>query len=104
MLFSGFGLILLVLAAVGIGSFYWLLTRERQRSEAGQTRLATWRLVFAAVFGLIALFSGGCSLLFVPSAVRGDQYVDPVVILVIGGVPFAIAALVVWLSLRRGNG
>lgn len=92
------------LSSLVFGLFLWLKSREQKRGEAGQSRLATWRLVFASVFGLVALFSGGCSLLFVPSAIQGDQYVDSAAILVLGGIPFAVAAFIVWLSLRRGNG
>lgn len=84
--------------------FLWLYRREQTRIGQGETSLPTWRLVVAAVFGLLAMFSGGCSLLFLPEAISGNQYVDPVAILVIGGIPFVLAALIVWLSLRRGKG
>lgn len=104
MVTGSFGLFILVLILIGGGIYYWLASREKKRVEAGQKRLATWRLLLASVFALVALFSGGCSLLFVPSAIRGDQYVDPAAVLVLGGVPFAVAALILWLSLRRGNG
>ncbi|NMD07576.1 MAG: hypothetical protein GYA66_06330 [Phyllobacteriaceae bacterium] len=104
MVTGSFGLFILVLILIGGGIYYWLASREKKRVEAGQSRLATWRLLLASVFALVALFSGGCSLLFVPSAIRGDQYVDPAAVLVLGGVPFAVAALILWLSLRRGNG
>jgi hypothetical protein len=104
MVTGSFGLFILLFILLGIGIFLWLRAREQKRGEAGQPRLATWRLVFAAIFGLVALFAGGCSLLFVPDAVKGNQYIDPMAILVIGGIPFAVAALIVWLSLRRGNG
>ena len=102
MFMGGFGGILLVLALIGIGLFLWLKSREDKRSEKGEKRLSTWRLVVASVFGLLALFSGGCSLLFLGS--MDGQYVDFPAILIIGGIPFAIAVLVLWLSLRRGNG
>jgi uncharacterized membrane protein YbhN (UPF0104 family) len=101
---GGFGLFILLMLAIGAGLFFWLRSREGKRQAAGQTSLATWRLVLASVFGLVALFSGGCSLLFVPDAVNGNPYVDPMAILVTGGIPFAVAAFIVWLSLRRGNG
>ncbi len=104
MVTGGFGLFILLMLAIGTGSFFWLKSREGNRQASGQTSLATWRLVVASVFGLVALFAGGCSLLFLPDAVKGNQYVDPVAILVLGGIPFAIAAFIVWLSLRRGNG
>ncbi len=101
---AGLPLLLLVgFLLLGVGLFYWLRERERKRGADGQSRLATWRLVFASIFGLVALFAGGCSLLFVPDAIQGNQYVDPIAILVIGGIPFALAALLLWLSLRRGN-
>jgi len=89
---------------VGIGLFLWLQAREKQRALAGQSRLAVWRLVIAAIAGLVMLFSGGCSLMLVPDAMRGNQYVDPIAILVVGGVPFAVGLFIWWLSLRRGNG
>lgn len=97
-------LLLLAFLLLGVGMFNWLRERERKRGAAGQSRLATWRLVLAAIFGLVALFAGGCSLIFVPDALQGNQYIDPIAILVVGGIPFALAALLLWLSLRRGNG
>jgi hypothetical protein len=97
-----FGGLELVVLLLGIGVFLWLKAREDKRAAKGETRLATWRLVVASVFGLIALFSGGCSLFFLPNV--GNQYVDPAAILIVGGIPFAIAAFILWLSLRRGNG
>jgi hypothetical protein len=96
--------ILIAFLAIGVGFFLWLRGREQKRETGGQSRLATWRLVVAAIFGLVALFSGGCSLLFVPSAAQGDVYVQPVAILIIGGIPFAVASFILWLCLRRGNG
>lgn len=94
---------LFIFLLVGLGFFLWLRSREDRRAEKGETRLATWRLMLATVFGLIALFAGGCSLLFLPEAITGNQYVDPAAILIIGGIPFAIAALLLWLCLRRGD-
>ena len=78
--------------------------REQARAEKGEPRLATWRILIASFFGLVVLFSGGCSLLFLPDALSGNQYIDPIAVLIIGGIPFAIACFIVWLSLRRGNG
>jgi uncharacterized membrane protein YbhN (UPF0104 family) len=98
MMFGGFELVFLL---VGVGIFLWLRSREQKRAGSGQTSLATWRLVLATVFALVALFSGGCSLLFIPDAMKGTQYVDPAAVLVIGGVPFALSVLFLWLSLKR---
>jgi uncharacterized membrane protein len=95
--------LIFLVVAIGAGLFYWLNTREKKRVESGQSRLATWRLVLATLFGLVALFAGGCSLALIPSAMRGDQYVDSGAILVLGGVPFAVSAFIWWLSLRRGK-
>lgn len=81
--------------------FYVLQRREQGRAEKGESRLAAWRLVIASVFGLVMLFAGGCSLLFLPDALSGNQYIDPVAVLIIGGIPFLVAGLIVWLSLRR---
>lgn len=97
-------LFILALVLVGAGIFHWLRSREEKRTVAGQPRLSTWRLVLATIFGLVALFAGGCSMLFVPAAMQGDIYASPMAILIIGGIPFAVAAFIVWLSLRRGNG
>ena len=96
------GLFVIALIAIGLGLFYWLNKREEGRAARGESKLATWRLAVASVFGLLALFSGGCSLLFLGS--MDGQYVDFPAILIIGGIPFLIAGLIVWLSLRRGNG
>ena len=91
----------LLFILLGVAVFLWLLSRERKRAAKGEPRLANWRLVFAAIFSMVALFSGGCSLLFIPDAIRGTQYIDSGAVLIIGGVPFAISALLLWLSLRR---
>ena len=100
MMFGGFEFVFLFL---GIGIFLWLMSREKKRAEKGESRLANWRLVLATIFAMVALFSGGCSLLFIPDAIKGTQYVDPAAVLIIGGVPFAIAVLLLWLSLKRRN-
>ena len=100
MIFGGFEFVFLFL---GIGIFLWLMSREKKRAEKGASRLPNWRLVFATLFALVALFSGGCSLLFVPDALRGTQYIDPAAVLIIGGVPFAISVLLLWFSLKRRN-
>ena len=57
-----------------------------------------------AFFGLVALFAGGCALVFLPDTMRGAQYIDLTTVLIVGGIPFAVALFIVWLSLRRGNG
>lgn len=77
---------------------------DQQNGAPRQKRLPVWRLLIAIVFGLIALFSGGCSLLMIPDVLRGGQYIDWSVVAVIGGVPFAVSSFIVWLSLRAGNG
>ncbi len=97
-------LLFLVPLVVGVGLFLWLSAREKKRAAEGQSRLAVWRLILAAIAGLVVLFSGGCSLMLVPDAMSGNQYIDPIAILVIGGIPFGVAAVILWLALRRGNG
>jgi hypothetical protein len=104
MIFGGVGdLIWIVFLLLGVGFFLWRLSREKAIAAAGGTRIAGWRLVIASFMLLVLIFSGGCSLMFMPDAISGNQYVDPVAILVIGGIPFAIALLIFWLSLRRGT-
>jgi uncharacterized membrane protein len=95
--------LVLVVIAIGAGLFYWLHSREKKREASGQSRLATWRLMLATLFGLIALFAGGCSLAFLPTALGGDAYVPVTLVLVIGVLPCGLAILFWWLSLRRGK-
>jgi hypothetical protein len=97
----GFGF--LPIAVVVVGLIWWLLEfRERKRALAGAPRLATWRLIFAAVFALVALFSGGCSLLLLGDLTRGSQqYIDVPTVLIIGGIPFAVSLLIWWLFMWR---
>lgn len=98
------GVFILGLLVCGGILFYVLQRREQDRAKTGKTRLATWRLVIAAFFGLVALFAGGCALVFLPDTMRGAQYIDLTTVLIVGGIPFAVALFIVWLSLRRGNG
>ncbi len=97
-------LIPLVLILAGIGFFVWLNGREGKRQADGQPRLATWRLLLAALFGMTVLFSGGCSLIFVADSLNGNQFVGPGIVFLLGGIPFLLACLFLWLCLRRGIG
>jgi uncharacterized membrane-anchored protein len=94
----------IALFIVVAAALLWLFLeyREKARAAAGKSRLATWRLAIASLAALVTIFSGGCSLVFLPEAVTGNPYIDPVAILIIGGIPFAIAVLIWWLSMRRG--
>lgn len=104
MIFGGIAdLFLLLFLGLGVAFFFWRQSREKAIAAGGGVRIAGWRLVIASFALLVLLFSGGCSLAFLPDAIKGNQYVDPAVILIIGGIPFAIALLVFWLSLRRGG-
>ncbi|NJM29663.1 MAG: hypothetical protein HC855_05795 [Rhizobiales bacterium] len=101
MIFGGLELFILLFLLLGVGVFLFLRSREQQRAGKGQPVLATWRLALASFAALVLLFSGGCSLVFLPEAVTGNPYIDPMAILMIGGVPFAVALLIWWLSMRR---
>lgn len=94
----------LAIVAVVAGIWAALNWRENARAAKGLPRHSGIRLVVAAAALLLLVFSGGCSLLFVPAAVRGDQYVDPMAVLVLGGIPFAVGVLLFWLSMRRNTG
>jgi uncharacterized membrane-anchored protein len=94
-------LILLLLAG---GIWFFLSSREGKRSEQGLPRHSGIRLFFATLAILLTIFAGGCSLLFLPDALSGNQYIDPIAVLVIGGIPFALGVLIWWLSLRRNTG
>jgi hypothetical protein len=102
MIFGGFEPFILLFLLLGVGLFLWLRSREQQRATTGKSRLATWRLALASLAALVTIFAGGCSLIFLPDALSGNRYIDPTAVLVIGGIPFAIAAFIWWLSLRRG--
>lgn len=103
MMIGGFEVMWLALALLGVGIFLWLQSRERKRAEKGQSRLAGWRLALGTVAALVMVFSGGCSLLFLPDAIKGTQYIDPLAVLIVGGIPFALALLFFWLIMKRWN-
>jgi hypothetical protein len=83
-----------------IGILWWLLERhERRRAGEGKPRHSGLRLFFASAAILLALFSGGCSLLFGLNA--DGQYVTPESIAVIGGIPFLAGLLWSRVTLAR---
>jgi Na+/melibiose symporter-like transporter len=84
---------------VAVGVFLFLRRREFKRVEAGETRVASWRLALATLAVMVALFSGGCSVLFM-SAFPNDSSIGPLILL-FGVLPCLIAILVFWLSMRR---
>lgn len=61
--------------------------------------LGALRIVLAIVGIAAALFSGGCSLLILSDGMGIWQFV-----LVLGGAPFALGLLVIWMALRLGRG
>jgi uncharacterized membrane protein len=84
---------------IAVGLFLFLRNREKRRAEAGQPALANWRLLLATVAAMVALFSGGCSLVFA-GGFPNDSGVLHVVFL-IGVLPCLVAIFVFWLSMRR---
>ena len=73
-------------------------------------RLTPIRLIFAIIGGLIMLFAGGCTLLFLVGYVHdeltrsgGEQYVNIPVILTFGGPPFLVGLGVWYLAARAGR-
>ncbi|MBC8037274.1 MAG: hypothetical protein H7X89_08655 [Rhizobiales bacterium] len=85
-----------------LGGMLWLLLErhESRRAAHGKPRHSGLRLVFAVAAGLTMLFSGGCSLLFLSQS-AGD-IVE--LVLLFGGIPFALGLLVWWLAMRRKPG
>ncbi|MBC8036878.1 MAG: hypothetical protein H7X89_06645 [Rhizobiales bacterium] len=81
-----------------LGGVLWLLLErhESRRAANGKPRHSGLRLIFAAAAGLTVLFSGGCSLLFLSQEAGFAELV-----LLIGGIPFAVGLLVWWLAMRR---
>jgi hypothetical protein len=98
------GLILVPLLAVA--ACWWLLNaRETRRAASGLQRHSALRLIVIAIFGLAALFSGGCSLVLLAPLLQGpQQYLDVYAVTIVGGIPFAISALIWWLFMRRKAG
>jgi hypothetical protein len=90
-----------IILLVGLGIWWVLNTREKQRAAQGLSSFPGWRTLLAALVALVLLFSGGCTLLILPDALRGTQYVDLTAVAVIGGIPFMISAFLLWLILHR---
>ncbi len=94
------------LLVFGIAAVHFAITAYLQRPGAeqrqGKGRRSFLVLAIAAVAAGVALFSGGCTLIFLGELARGPQhYIDAPAVLTIGGVPFAVSALIWWLSMRR---
>src|SRR6185295_15481463 len=73
-------------------------------------KMSALRLVFAIIGGLIMLFAGGCTLLFLVGYIHdsmtrsgGEQYVNIPAILTIGGPPFLIGLGIWFLAARAGR-
>ncbi len=99
-------LALIILGFAAVVAVIWFLfnLREKSRAEAGKPRHSAIRLVFAAIALLAMIFTGGCALILIPDAMKGNQYVGFDLIGILAGIPFAIALLVFWLAMRRGGG
>lgn len=95
-----------IVAVIAIAHFALTIAREKRRATEGKSRFGVIRMLLAAVAAGVAIFSGGCSLFFLAdlSVTGPQQYLDWTVVLIVGGIPFAIAALIWWLSMWRGNG
>jgi hypothetical protein len=94
-----------IVAVIAFAHFVLTVVREKRRAAGGRSRFGVFRMLLAAVAAGVAIFSGGCSLFFLANlSVSGpQQYLDWTVVLIVGGIPFAIAALIWWLSMRRGK-
>jgi NO-binding membrane sensor protein with MHYT domain len=93
--------IVLGFAAVAAVIWFILNLMEKGRAASGQPRRSAVRLVFAAIALLVMIFTGGCALLLLPDAMKGNQYVGFDVIGMLAGIPFAVALLVFWLAMKR---
>lgn len=83
-----------------VGVLWWLLERhERRRAADGKPRHSGGRLLLASAAILLALFAGGCSLLFGLNA--DGQYVNGATIAIIGGIPFLVGLLWSRVTLAR---
>lgn len=96
--------IVFILGLLGLAAVLWYLLErhESRRAMAGKPRHSSLRLVFAAVALLLLLFSGGCSLLFISDMSRpGPTYVTWEAVAIIGGIPFVVGLVILWLAMRR---
>ncbi len=100
----------LAIGLIFAGGLIWVFFnwRENRRAGAGLPRHSGLRLIFVAIAALTALFSGGCSLIFLASWIangtRANDYVTWEAIAVFGGPPFVIGLLIWWLVMRRKPG
>ena len=100
--FEFLAMIVLGFAAAVAVIWFVLNLMEKGRAASGQPRRSAVRLVFVATALLVMLFTGGCALIFIPDAMKGNQYVGFDVIGILAGIPFAVALLIFWLAMRRG--
>lgn len=98
-------LALIVLGFAAAVAIIWFILNlmEKSRVAAGQPRRSAVRLIFGAIALLVMIFTGGCALIFIPDALKGNQYVGFDAIAVLAGIPFAVALLIFWLVMRRGS-
>jgi NO-binding membrane sensor protein with MHYT domain len=95
----------IVLGFAAVVAVIWFVLNliEKGRAERGLPRHSAVRLVFGAIALLVMIFTGGCALILIPDAMKGNQYVGFDAIGVLAGIPFAVALLIFWLAMRRGS-
>ena len=71
-----------------------------RREASGEARHSGLRLALAAAAVLLMLFSGGCTLLLFS---QPEGRMAPVLVLLVGGLPFAFGLLVWWLAMGRNG-
>jgi membrane protein DedA with SNARE-associated domain len=96
-----FPVFIFILLVIFIGLWWWLSWREKRRTARGLINHPPWRTFFAAFAVLVMLFSGGCSLFFLPAASKPHTYVPWSAIAIYGGIPFLVGSLILWASMRR---
>jgi NO-binding membrane sensor protein with MHYT domain len=98
-------LAMIVLGFAAAVAVIWFILNlvEKGRAASGQPRRSAIRLVLGAIALLVMIFTGGCALILIPDAMKGNQYVGFDAIGVLAGIPFAVALLVFWLVMRQGS-
>jgi hypothetical protein len=99
--FGFLAMIVLGFAAAVAAIWFILNLIEKGREAKGLPRHSGLRLVFAAAFLLVMIFTGGCALIFLPDALKGDQYISLGLVAGLAGIPFAVALLLFWALMRR---